>query len=92
MNIFKILIHKERWEIPVEYRHVYRHPKSLNEMKKAASVEHSRFIRGKRSLSNLPNAWNDIPKCSDVSTPRQIRQSQNNYRDTIRTFVMEEVD
>ncbi len=68
----------------------FRRPKSLNEMKQNASSEHSRFVRAKRQPKNLPNTWDDKYTCKDVDTARQIRRSQNNYRKSIKTLIVED--
>ncbi len=70
----------------------FRYPKTLNEMKENSSVEHSRYVRAKRRVNNLPNSWDDNIKCYDRDTRRQIRRSQNNFRDTIRNIIVEESD
>lgn len=67
----------------------FRYPKTLNEMKENSSIEHSHFIRAKRRVNNLPNSWDDKIKCYDRDTRRQVRRSHNNFRDTIRKFIVE---
>lgn len=39
----------------------YRNIKTTQERKYACDPEHKPYIRGKRSLRNLPEAWDDIP-------------------------------
>ncbi len=74
-----------------DYRYYsFRYPKTLNEMKENSSVEHSRYVRAKRKVNNLPNNWNDEYTCKDIDTARQIRRSHNNFRDTIRNLIVEE--
>lgn len=68
----------------------FRTPKTLNEMKQNASTEHSRFVRAKRQPKNLPNTWDDKYTCKDMDTARQIRRSQNNYRKSIKTLIVED--
>lgn len=65
---------------------VYRNPKSYNEMKKNADPTIQRFIRAKRRVTNLPNSWDDISRCTDQDTKRQIRRAQNNFRESIRFY------
>jgi hypothetical protein len=62
----------------------YRNPKSHNEMKFNADTEIQDLIRPKRRIKNLPNSWDDICRCDDQDTKRQVRRSQNKYRNTIR--------
>lgn len=76
-----------------DYRYYsFRYPKTLNEMKENSSVEHSSYVRAKRRVNNLPNSWDDKIKCYDRDTPRQIRQSQNNYRESIRNLIVEDME
>ena len=73
-----------------DYRYYsFRYPKTLNEMKENSSVEHSSYVRAKRRVNNLPNSWDDKIKCYDRDTRRQVRRSHNNFRDTIRKFIVE---
>lgn len=37
-----------------------RHPGTFGEMRQAANPELREYIRGKRSLMNLPTAWDDV--------------------------------
>lgn len=64
----------------------HRNPKSHNELKKNADPTIQRLIRAKRRVANLPNAWDDIPRCTDLDTKRQIRRAQNNFRESIRFY------
>lgn len=68
-----------------------RHPKSKNEMTQSADPEIVYLVRAKRHVANLANARDDYPRCPDIDTKKQIRQSQRSYRDSIKFFpVLEE--
>lgn len=87
MNLYKVLHNMllgDHTVIPDSYKYNLRRPKSFNEMRQAAAVEDAEFVRAKRRVKNLPNAYDDKCKCSDVSTTKQKRRSENNYRDSIR--------
>lgn len=87
MNLYRVLYNilmDGRANVPDSWKYNLRRPKSFNEMRQAAAVEDSEFIRAKRRVKNLPNAYDDKCKCSDVSTTKQKRRSENNYRDSIR--------
>jgi hypothetical protein len=63
----------------------YRTPKTLREIRDAADPEMTPFIRGSRSLTNLPNAWDDRPPArKKVYTDRQAIRTRKNFRETIR--------
>ena len=64
----------------------FRRPKSKNEMSQSAAPEIAFLIRPKRRVKNLPNSWDDLRRCEDIDTKKQIRRSQNSYRDTIKNF------
>lgn len=38
-----------------------RNPKTTQEARENSAPENKKFIRGKRTKRNLPNAWDDIP-------------------------------
>lgn len=40
----------------------YKHPKTLNEMKQNSGVD-EKYVRGKRRVQHIPNAWDDIHRC-----------------------------
>ncbi len=93
MNLYKVLhsmLLKDITYVPESYKYNLRRPKSFNEMRKAASVEHFGYVRAKRRVNNLPNAYDDKCKCPDISTTRQKRRSENNYRDTIRRMEVDD--
>ena len=63
----------------------YRTPKTLHESRIAADPEMIHFIRGSRSLTNLPNAWDDHPPArKKVYTDRQMIRTRKTFRETIR--------
>lgn len=70
--------------------HIYRHPKTLNEKKQNATVEHRQYVRAKRKPANLPDSWFDLIVCRDNDTKRQKRISQNNFRKSIKFIIPEE--
>ncbi len=41
----------------------YRRPRTAGEMRAAGAVEDREFIRGARSLRNIPHAWDDVHAC-----------------------------
>lgn len=53
-------------------------------MKFNADTEIQDLIRPARRSKNLPKSCTDVCLCDDQDTNRQIRRSQNNYRNTIR--------
>ena len=53
-------------------------------MRHNGAPEDREFVRAKRHVNNLPNSWNDLHKCDDKDTDRQIRRSRNNFRESIR--------
>ena len=68
----KVKVEFRRDPIPytgAKYRgHYYRRPKSMNEKRKAADVEYKQYVKPKRNVRNLPDAWDDekvrhIEKC-----------------------------
>lgn len=63
----------------------FRNVRTMNEMRVACDPEITQFVRAKRNIKSLPNAWDDIPNArKKISTKRQIRRSQSNFRDSIR--------
>lgn len=44
--------------------YLYRNIKTTQEKKYACDSEHKPYIRGRRSFSNLPDAWDEIPTSS----------------------------
>jgi len=73
----------------MSYSKYYRSVKSHNEMAQNAEPTIAKLIRAKRRPNNLPNAWDDIRRCTDTDTKRQIRRSHNSYRDSIRYMIEE---
>lgn len=74
---------------PYTFKNYYRTIKSHNELAQSAEPTIKKLVRAKRNIHNLPDAWDDKVRCSDVDTKRQIRRSQNNFRDSIRYMVEE---
>jgi hypothetical protein len=61
----------------------FRNPRTHNEQSQINS-ETSCYIRGKRSISNLPTTYSDLRRCEDKDTNRQIRISRNDFRNSIK--------
>ncbi len=64
----------------------FRHPKTHQEMAVNADPEIKHLVRAKRHPVNIPDSWWDLYKCPDQDTKRQIRRSQNNFRQSLKNF------
>ena len=51
----------------------YRHPRTHAEMAKNSDPEVEGFVRGARSPRNLPDAYDDVPRCVERSWKYQRR-------------------
>ena len=63
----------------------FRNLKTFAERKFAADPEHKPYVRGRRSVSALPEPWDDICHARrGKETRRQKLQSRRNFRESIR--------
>lgn len=68
----------------------FRHPKTTNEKRQNATVEHKSMIRAKRRPDNLADLWDDKIVESEKESEKMRRRSLRKFRLSIKHLRVEE--
>lgn len=74
----------------MSYLPFFRHPKTTNEKKQNASIEHQHLIRAKRRPGNLADLWDDDVIDDDKESEKARRRSLRKFRRSIKHLSFEE--
>lgn len=74
----------------MSYLPYLRHPKTTNEKRQNATVEHKDMVRAKRRPMNLADEWDDAFVKEDKESEKARRRSLRKFRRSIKHLMVDE--